>query len=76
MRGRPRKLTRHQERHIRRLVALRRALTNQSIAERFGVSRSTVSELASSLNWRQILRDRKARSVERSRAKVPEQMEF
>lgn len=72
MTGRPRKLTRHQERHIRRLVALRRALTNENIAARFGVSKSTVSEIASSVDWRQRLRDRKGPAPSRA----PEQLKL
>jgi hypothetical protein len=53
MSGRPRKLTRHKERPLRRLIALRRALSNKNLAKRFGISPSLVSRMAGPEDWRQ-----------------------
>jgi PP-loop superfamily ATP-utilizing enzyme len=45
--GRPRKLTPDHESLIRRMVRLRRRLTNKALAARFGVSDKTIIMVAS-----------------------------
>lgn len=50
--GRPRALAPYEELKLLRLISLRKKLTNQALADRFGCSEGTVRNLATGKNYR------------------------